>query len=386
MKAAVSLVLCLSAAVCVTATTRNMQATALKGCYLRDTTTTVDTLLTGSDSFVPGTLSIRCDVNELEEIHFIKFLYNGIEHDEFGLPRWLDGDSNAGEYVVPVAYLATCGVKKILVQGHQWSGMRFAKEYTLTAPCAGAPVSAPVASVVNAPTKSPVKAPTKAPVKVPTNAPVKAPTNAPVKAPTNAPVKAPTNAPVKAAVKVTKAPTKAPTSAPVVASSAFTGITTLELIYTGATPNKAIATLALGKVNVVNLGALGVPATGKFNINAVQADGTVNSVIFSNGQRETSLPWAYCGNVGPTYNNCADLVVGKTLNVTVIPYPMAGQMGTPFPLLWAAVKIIDGPAPAPITRSPTKAPVLPPPTAPIAPKLAAPQACSTPKVRALPDR
>jgi hypothetical protein len=368
MKAAVSLVLCLSAAVCVTATTRNMQATALKGCYLRDTTTTVDTLLTGSDSFVPGTLSIRCDVNDLEEIIFIKFLYNGIEHDEFGLPRWLDGDSNAGEYVVPVDYLATCGVKKILVQGRQWSGLRFAKEYTLTAPCAGAPVSAPVAAVIKAPTKSPVKAITKAPVKVPTNAPVKAPTNAPV----------------KAAVKVTKAPTKAPTSAPVVASPAFTGITTLELIYTGTTPNKAIATLALGTVNVVNLGALGVPATGKFNINAVQADGTVNSVIFSNGQRETSLPWAYCGNVGPAYNNCADLVVGKTVNVTVIPYPMAGQMGTPFPLLWAAVKIIDGPAPAPITRSPTKAPVLPPPTAPIAPKLAAPQACSTPKVRALP--
>jgi hypothetical protein len=41
-----------------------------------------------------------------DEIKFIKFFYNGKEHDEFGLPRWLDGDSYQGAYIVPVSW---CG-------------------------------------------------------------------------------------------------------------------------------------------------------------------------------------------------------------------------------------------------------------------------------------
>jgi hypothetical protein len=138
--------------------------TALKGCYLRELGTGKETLLTGSDWYDvnnatnPLGFSIRCDVSGLEEIVFMKFIYNGKEHDEWGEPRWLDGDSFPTPYVVPVAFLSMCGPKTVTVQGNNWSGLRFQKVYSLVAKCSGV-TNGPTS---NAPT---TKAPTtKAPV------------------------------------------------------------------------------------------------------------------------------------------------------------------------------------------------------------------------------
>jgi hypothetical protein len=134
--------------------------TVLQGCYLRNLGTGVETQLTGSDSYPLNSsnlaYSIRCDVIG-NETDFIKFLYDGKEHDEFGEPRWLDGDSNAGEYIVPVPYLATCGTKSIFVQGNAWSRVLFEQNFTLVAICSGplitpAPVTAPIPRAPTPPT------------------------------------------------------------------------------------------------------------------------------------------------------------------------------------------------------------------------------------------
>jgi hypothetical protein len=134
--------------------------TVLQGCYLRNLGTGVETQLTGSDSYPLNSAnlaySIRCDVIG-NETDFIKFLYDGKEHDEFGEPRWLDGDTNAGEYIVPVPYLATCGTKSIFVQGNAWSRVLFEQNFTLVAICSGplitpAPVTAPIPRAPTPPT------------------------------------------------------------------------------------------------------------------------------------------------------------------------------------------------------------------------------------------
>jgi hypothetical protein len=132
--------------------------------------------------------------------------------------------------------------------------------------------------------------------------------------------------------------------------------------------------LTLGRVNVVDLGVLRLPKNTKFNINVPQVDKAVKSVLFlSNAgynQKETALPWAYCGNDGAIFKECIDLKLGATVNVTVISYPDKNQAGTPFPTVWAAIRFTEGTA-APAIAQPTPAPA---PAAPTA------QACSTPKV------
>jgi hypothetical protein len=146
-------------AVSTAAPTANL-TTVLQGCYLRNLGTGVETRLTGLDSYPLNSAnlaySIRCNVIG-NETDFIKFLYDGKEHDEFGEPRWLDGDTNAGEYIVPVDYLATCGAKSILVQGNSWSRVLFEQNFTLAAICSGpiitpAPVAAPIPRAPTPPT------------------------------------------------------------------------------------------------------------------------------------------------------------------------------------------------------------------------------------------
>lgn len=139
----------------------------LKACYLRDLKTGKEIALTGSDSYTirgrEPCYSIRCEVNGKAETDLIKFFYEDKVHDEFRLPRWLDGDSGAGSYIVPVPYLATCGVKTVKIQGHVWSKMCFEKQFTLKAKCVTAPRTSPVATPIKSPVPvatPPVPAPT----------------------------------------------------------------------------------------------------------------------------------------------------------------------------------------------------------------------------------
>ena len=146
-----------------------------------------------------------------------------------------------------------------------------------------------------------------------------------------------------------------------------TPIIYFQLIDTNASPHKPIMNFKLSAVNTINLQKLGL-SKAMFSIKAV-ANSTVKSVKFSNGIKENSPPFAYCGNNGDVYVTCSDLYVGMQKNITVIGYPKSGQQGTPFPLLWAVIKIINATVPLP-----------PPVTAPIpAPKPATP---SVPTVKA----
>jgi hypothetical protein len=171
------------ALLCLLATTAlATECDSLKACYLRDVQTGKELTLTGSDSYkIKNGLrySVRCAVNGKDESDFIKFFYDGKVHDEFAEPRWLDGDSNEGAYVVAVPYLATCGIKTIKIQGHVWSHLCFEKDFTLVAECDGdgpaSPVSspssktalAPATVTVNAPRSSVVASPTLAPYNLP---------------------------------------------------------------------------------------------------------------------------------------------------------------------------------------------------------------------------
>jgi hypothetical protein len=143
---------------------------------------------------------------------------------------------------------------------------------------------------------------------------------------------------------------------------ADSGITSLELMYTGTSPHVSIMNLTLNAVNVIDLAALGL-AAAKFNINAVVRTGTavVHSVQFSNGHYEGFAPYAYCANVGPVYNTCSDLVVGTLLTVTVVPYPLPNLQGLPFPTLTTTLQIVDTALVAP-SLAPTPPPVAPPVT------------------------
>jgi len=137
----------------------------------------------------------------------------------------------------------------------------------------------------------------------------------------------------------------------------------LVLIYTGSGPlnNKPVADLAANKkVTVVNLAELGLAS---FNIDAVVDSSTVKSTSFSNGQKESRLPFAYCGNSASTFYTCSDL--GKGLhNITMTLYPQGQQQGTPFPDVTVTFRIEDSvepPVPAPV-NPPVPAPVENPPS------------------------
>ena len=170
----------------------------LKACYLVNIKTRNETLLDGFDSFVIDPTNeqgytVRCDVNGVNESHFIKFMYNNKVHDEFGQPRYMFGSSDNEKYINKVDYLSTCGRKHLTIEGHVWSKKCFTNEFTINAknpngkPCASAPASNPVMAPAEVPVTAPVEAPVKAPVAAPLKAPVKAPVTAPVKSPLTPP-------------------------------------------------------------------------------------------------------------------------------------------------------------------------------------------------------
>jgi hypothetical protein len=158
-----------------------------------------------------------------------------------------------------------------------------------------------------------------------------------------------------------KAPTKEFTKNPVEPSPPTGGerITGLELIYTGAATHSAILTLTFGTANVIDLKALNVP-TASFNLNAIRSSAAVQSVKFSNGVNEGGVPFAYCTNSGATYATCGDLVVGATLTMSVTPYPLPNQQGTPFAVRTATITIIDSRGKSPAApASPASPPTVP---------------------------
>ena len=208
----------------------------LKACYLVDIQTRKETELQSNNKLELDPLntegySIRCDSNGNNELHFIKFFYDGIVQDEYGLPRYMNGDSDNGAYINKVDYISTCGLKTFKIEGHVWDKICFENEYSIDVsnadgtscdnkPPTNAPIKQPTMAPIKPPTMAPVKAPTNVPIKPPTMAPVKAPTNVPIKPPTKAPIKPATKAPIKPATKApvkppTKAPIKPPTKAPV---------------------------------------------------------------------------------------------------------------------------------------------------------------------------
>jgi len=114
--------------------------------------------------------------------------------------------------------------------------------------------------------------------------------------------------------------------------------------------------LVLTGETVVNVAELGL-ASADFNINAVNSGNAVQSVAFSpSGQNESSEPFAYCGNVGISYNSCSDLKDGVH-TIMVTPYPLKYQQGTPLDAVTAIIRIIDdtssAPTAAPIALAPT---------------------------------
>ena len=108
----------------------------LKACYLVNIQTRQETELTGNDSFELDPLnthgySIRCNVNGEATLDFMKFMYDGVVQDEYGEPRYMNGDSEMGEYINDVKYLSTCGVKTLKIEGNVWSNPCFEKHLLL---------------------------------------------------------------------------------------------------------------------------------------------------------------------------------------------------------------------------------------------------------------
>jgi hypothetical protein len=158
---------------------------SFKGCYLVNLQTREETELTGTDKFEMDEsneqgYSIRCDVNGKDgESDYIKFFYNGIIQDEYGLPRYMNGDSESGKWINPVPYLATCGIKTLKIEGHVWSQLCFDQLYTIEMKYPGNK-SCDVISAPTPPVSPSVPAPVKAPVVAPTAAPILAPVLAPI--------------------------------------------------------------------------------------------------------------------------------------------------------------------------------------------------------------
>jgi hypothetical protein len=201
----------------------------LKGCYFINIKTRNATLLDGKDSFVldPSNefgYSVRCDMNGVDELDFMKFKYENVVQDQFGLPRFMFGSAFGGEYINPVEYLSTCGRKSLTVEGHIWTSMCFTKTFEINIKnpagerCASAP-NVPVVAPVKAPVMTPVSVPMKAPLSTPVKPPV--PVTTPVRTPMKAPVTAPVSVPVKAPVPMT-APVRTPTASCKAVISGFT--------------------------------------------------------------------------------------------------------------------------------------------------------------------
>jgi hypothetical protein len=123
-------------------------------------------------------------------------------------------------------------------------------------------------------------------------------------------------------------------------------------MYTGESPGVAMI-LNPYTVNIVDVGLLGYDVA-QFNIDAIVSV-AVGSVEFSpSGQKESAPPLAYCGNNGPIFNTCDDLVAGATVTVTVTPFPLPGQQGAPWPAVFTTIQIVDNrPIPSRSPSSPT---------------------------------
>ena len=320
----------------------------LKGCYLVNINTRSEVLLTGSDSYTLDPInnigySVRCDVSKDvgAELNFIKFFFDGKVRDEWVDPRYLNGDSYGGQWINPASFLESCGVKTFRIEGRLGSSLCFSKQFTINIGKADgscnplAPIATPVTPTSKAPTKSPT-----APVTLPSKAPTKSPT-APVTPPSKAPTKSPVSAPVSP-----------PISGPV---------TGLRLMFTGVNPSVPVMNLAFDTVNVVDLRTLSLPSSS-FSIDAL-VGANVKSVKFSNGQTETAVPMAYCGNSGSNFYTCSDLVLGSTVTVTVNAYSLAGGGGSLLGSRSTTIQIIRSSAPTaptPPTPAPVAAPVIPP--------------------------
>jgi hypothetical protein len=186
----------------------------LKACYLVNIQTRKEIELQSSNKLVLDPLntegySIRCDVNGVNELHFIKFFYDGKVQDEYDLPRYMDGDSDKGAYINKVEYISTCGVKTVKIEGHVWDRECFENEYVIEVSNAGGKacdVKDPTAAPAKPTTAAPAKPETRAPTKPETRAPTKPETRAPTKPETRAPVPAPINKPVAPPVKPVPVP------------------------------------------------------------------------------------------------------------------------------------------------------------------------------------
>jgi hypothetical protein len=111
---------------------------SLKACYLVNLCDKTEQALTGNDSFTvdknnTSGYSIRCDVNGQGDMNIMKYFYNGGEEEDYETPWWMDGQ--AGDWIVPVPYLASCGTKYVTVQGHVWSTQCFEQKFTIQAKC-----------------------------------------------------------------------------------------------------------------------------------------------------------------------------------------------------------------------------------------------------------
>lgn len=85
----------------------------------------------------PRGYSVRCDVTDTPtgESDFIQFIYDNMVQEEFGLPRYMNGDSDMGDWINPVPYLQTCGPKVLKIQGHVWSKKCFDRTFNINMKC-----------------------------------------------------------------------------------------------------------------------------------------------------------------------------------------------------------------------------------------------------------
>ena len=192
----------------------------LKACYLVNIQTREETELQGRNKLELDPLntqgySIRCDVDGDNELHFIKFFYDGKVQDEYDLPRYMNGDSDKGEYINKVDYISSCGFKTLKIEGHVWSNQCFEYEYVIDVsnangkPCDDTkPTPAPVKPETRAPSKPLTRAPSKPQTRAPVPAPVSKPVAPPVKPdPVPVPVLRPVPQPVTKPVPVPVTPT-----------------------------------------------------------------------------------------------------------------------------------------------------------------------------------
>jgi hypothetical protein len=159
--------------------------------------------------------------------------------------------------------------------------------------------------------------------------------------------------------------------------------------------------------DLINGARIDVTGRGPFNIQAIVSSTTTTtttgSVVFGYQSSptpfriESSAPYAFCGDTSGTYTACSQF---DTMNiphtVSATPYSLAGGKGVIIgPTRTVTFTLTRGtpttstvrpptmPAPVPVARPPTRAPVVavPPPSSPVAaPVVAPPTACKVPKV------